>query len=71
MSTLTPLISHSRDAETPDAKALWFRSLSLEERMNYLCAIYDMALENNARIAEHKHVESIEGRIRVLRIPPM
>jgi hypothetical protein len=28
-----PSISHDRQEETPEAKALWFRSLSITERM--------------------------------------
>lgn len=61
-------ISHSREAETPEAKARWFRSLSVEERMDYLCAITGLVLENNPRIPDRKHAQPTSGRVRVLSI---
>ena len=45
-------ISHSRDDETPEAKARWFQSLSLAERMDLLCAYTNLILELNPRIVE-------------------
>ena len=62
-------ISHSREAETPEAKARWFQSLSLEERMEYLCVMTDLVLENNPRILDRKHAQPTSGRIRVLTLP--
>ncbi len=47
-------ISHSFEDETPDAKALWFQSLPLEERMDMLCMFTDMIIEANPQIAEHR-----------------
>ena len=64
-----PAISHSRSEETPEAKARWFQSLSLEERMDYLCFMTDLVLENNSKALKAKHAEPIEGRIRVLTAP--
>jgi len=61
-----PRISHSRDEETPEAKARWFQSLSIEERMEYLCWITDLALENNPRILDCKNAQPVAGRIRVV-----
>ena len=60
-------ISHSWQDETPEAKARWFQSLSLEERMEILCSFTDMILENNPRIMEFKNAESTSERIRVIR----
>ena len=60
-------ISHSRLDETPEAKARWFQSLSLEERMDLFCQFTDMILQNNPKIAEKRHVNSITGRVRILR----
>ena len=59
-------ISHDRQEETIEAKALWFQSLSLQERMDLLCAYTDMILEVNPGIMEQKDAEPIEGRILVL-----
>jgi len=62
-------ISHSREDETPEAKALWFQSLSVEERMELLCEWTDLILENNPGILERKSAQPITGRVRVLELP--
>jgi hypothetical protein len=59
-------ISHDREEETPQAKARWFQSLTLAERMDYLCAITDLVLENNPKVAERRNAQSTSGRVRVL-----
>ena len=59
-------ISHDRKEETPEAKALWFQSLSLPARMESLCAFTDLILTNNPTIVEQKHAQPIAGRIRVV-----
>lgn len=61
-------ISHDRRDESPAAKARWFQSLTLEERMEYLCAVTDLVLENSPQTAERKHAQPTSGRIRVLEI---
>jgi len=43
-------ISHDRADEDSRAKAAWFQSLSLQERMELLCEFTDMILENNPGI---------------------
>ncbi|MBW8010429.1 MAG: hypothetical protein FVQ83_04190 [Chloroflexi bacterium] len=60
------IISHDRQEETPEAKARWFQSLTLEERMEMLCAFTDLILENNPHIVEQKDAQPIAGRVRVL-----
>ncbi len=62
-------ISHDRRQETPQAKARWFQTLSLAERMDYLCAITDLAFENNPQIADRKLAQPTSGRIRILSKP--
>jgi len=65
-------ISHDRSAETPEAKARWFQSLSLAERMAVFCEITDLALQLNPSLAEKGvpgDAEQAEGRVRVIRIP--
>lgn len=59
-------ISHDRREETLEAKARWFRSLSVEERMDYLCAVTDLVLENNPRVLNVKHAQSVARGDRVL-----
>lgn len=59
-------VSHDRADESPEAKARWFQSLSLEERMTMLCSLVDLALQNNPKIAERKNAQSTQGRVRVL-----
>ena len=62
-------ISHDREEESLEAKARWFRSLSLEERMEILCSITDLVLENRPEILQAKRAEPIPGRVRVLTLP--
>lgn len=59
-------ISHDRQEETIEAKARWFQSLSLAERMDLLCSFTDLILDNNPDILEQKDAQPIPGRVRVL-----
>ena len=59
-------ISHDREAETPEAKARWFQSLTLEERAALLCEFTELILEINPGIVELKNAQPVEGRILVL-----
>jgi hypothetical protein len=59
-------VSHDRNEETIEAKTLWFRSLTLEERMEMLCAFTELLLAANPKVAEKKDAELIKGRVRVL-----
>ena len=63
---MDPLVSRDRSEETPEAKARWFQSLSLEERMELLCEFTDLVLENNPDAAESGRAQSSSGRVRVL-----
>ncbi len=62
-------ISHSREDESLEAKARWFQSLTMEERMEMLCDLTDMVLENNPGAAEVGRVQSSTDGIRVLSLP--
>jgi hypothetical protein len=59
-------VSHDLQEETPEAKARWFQSLSLTERMEMLCLFTDLVLENNPRVVERKDDQPAARRIRVL-----
>lgn len=63
---VTPSISHDRKDESLEAKARWFQSLSVEERMNLLCEFTDLMLALNPDIARQKDAQPVEGRILVL-----
>ena len=59
-------VSQTRAEETPEAKARWFQSLSLSERMDLLCWFTDLILSNNPKIVEHKDAQPASGRVRVV-----
>ena len=59
-------ISHDYQEETIEAKARWFQSLSLTERMELLCLFTDLILTANPDIVEQKDAQSLAGRVRVL-----
>ena len=67
--SMVPSISHDREQESPEAKARWFQSLTLEERMDYLCEMTDLILENNPEIVSKKDAEPVPGRVQVLTLP--
>lgn len=50
---MTP-IAFNRREESPEAKARWFQSLSISERMDLLCAFTDIILSVNPKIVERK-----------------
>ncbi len=59
-------ISHDRKEETIEAKARRFQSLSLSERMEWLCAFTDLILTINPKVMEQKATQPVPGRIQVL-----
>jgi hypothetical protein len=63
-------ISHGFGEETIDAKARWFQSLSLEERMNVFVQFTNLILENNPEIVKKKYVRPASERVRVLSEKP-
>ncbi len=62
--------SHDWEQESDRAKARWFQSLTREERMDYLCVITDLILENNPGIADVKcRAQSAAGQVFVCGAP--
>jgi hypothetical protein len=59
-------ISHDRQDETIEAKALWFQSLSLAERMELLCAFTELLLITNPKIVEQHDAQPTARRVRIL-----
>ena len=62
------MISHNCNDESLEAKARWFQALSLEERMDILCELTDLVLENNPQIAKVERAQSSSERIQVLSV---
>ncbi|WP_337868937.1 hypothetical protein [Meiothermus sp.] len=65
-------VSHDRAEETLQAKARWFRSLTLEERMDYLVMMTDLILQNNPSAlakAAKDDAASPQKRIRAVERP--
>ncbi|MBM3768761.1 MAG: hypothetical protein FJW32_25555 [Acidobacteria bacterium] len=59
-------ISHDRAEETPAAKARWFQSLTIEERMQHFVEMSDMLLALKPELVQKKDAQPVPGRIRVL-----
>lgn len=59
-------VTHNRQEETIEAKALWFQSLTLAERMEMLCAFTELLLLTNPKIVEQRNAQPVEGRVLVL-----
>jgi hypothetical protein len=62
-------ISHDWREETLEAKARWFQSLSLEERLDIFCEFTDLIMETNPSVIDFKDATPIAGRVRVLELP--
>ena len=60
-------VSHDRKEETIESKTRWFRSLSLDERMEMLCDFTDLTLSVNPKIADRKYAEQTKGRVQIIR----
>lgn len=59
-------ISHSWQEEEPEAKARWFQSLTLTERMEMLCSITDLILANHPTITDTKDDQWASQRVSVV-----
>ncbi len=62
-------ISHDRKEESIEAKARWFQSLPLDERMDMLCAFTDLALTVNPDLQDRKDAPPNDRRIQVVAKP--
>jgi len=61
-----PTLSHDRAEETIEAKARWYQSLSMRERMEVFCSVVDLALSVNPHLAERNRAQPVAGRIQVI-----
>jgi hypothetical protein len=63
-------ISHDWADKSPEAKARWFQSMTVEQRIDMFNEFTDFMFELNPRIADAKpHAQPIPGRIQVLKRP--
>jgi hypothetical protein len=60
------MIKHDREQESIEAKAKWFQSLSIEERMEMFCNFTDLALSINPKLKDRNCAQPVKGRIQVL-----
>jgi len=66
MPVMTITIGHDRNQESIEAKARWFRSLSMADRMEVFCSFTDLALSVNPELKDRNHAQPIAGRVQVL-----
>ena len=66
---MKPQVLFGWEHRTPEAKARWFQSLPLEERMELLCEFTDLALSQNPRLMDLKDAEQTRRGIRILGKP--
>lgn len=66
---MIPRVSHDRDDESIEAKARWFQSLSLEERMDLLVEFTELAMRNNPEVAKVGRAQTSSKGIRVISLP--
>jgi hypothetical protein len=59
-------VSHDIRDEGLEAKARWFQSLSLEERMDIFVSFTNLILENNPDIVKKKYVRPASERVRII-----
>jgi hypothetical protein len=62
-------VSHDREDESLEAKALWFQGLSMEERLELFDEVTELALELNPELANGTDAETPSERLRVLTLP--
>ena len=59
-------IKHDREQESIEAKIRWFKSLSMDERMDLFCNFTDIALSINPNLKDKNCAQPIKGHIQVL-----
>lgn len=67
---VTGEIVHGFENESIDAKAEWFRGLSVSERLETLAAYYDLAVALNPKLREGLDAGQAETSVRILELPP-
>lgn len=63
---MTPTVEHDRRTESIEAKARWFQSLSMTDRMDVFCEFTELSLSVQPDLKDKKNVKPIAGRIQIL-----
>ena len=59
-------VTYDFKEESIEAKARWFRNLTMKERIQNLCDFTELALAINPKVGEKKIDKSFTGRIQIL-----
>jgi hypothetical protein len=63
---MTPRVEHDRKTESIEAKARWFQSLPMADRMDVFCEFTELSLSVQPNLKDKKDVKPITGRIQIL-----
>lgn len=63
-------VAHGFEHETIEAKAAWFRTLTVQERLAALSAMYELAVALNPKLREGRDAARPQASVRVLQIAP-
>ena len=67
---MSPRISYDRRDESLEAKARWFQSLTVQERLEIFSELTEVVLAANPRAMEAKRRDPpLSGRVQILRAP--
>ncbi len=66
---MIPSISHDREEESPEAKARWFQSLSMDERAVLFNDMYEMIVAANPKILETKDARPPRKGLQIISLP--
>jgi hypothetical protein len=63
---MIPRVTFDRSEETPEAKARWFQSLTIDQRIDVFCAFFDLMVSANPNWTTMKNVQQPSSRVLVL-----
>ena len=61
-------VSHDRNEESLEAKARWFQSLTMEQRMQVFAEYYDLAVTVNPELVKRDDVPAWATRVQILEL---
>lgn len=64
---MKPSIAIGYQEETLEAKARWFQGLTIQERLDVFSDFMDLALALNPSLLDFADVQSVPGRVEVLK----
>jgi hypothetical protein len=62
-------VVHGFDHESLEAKASWFRTLSIPERLQRLSEMYELAIALNPRLREGQDAQRAATSVLILELP--